>query len=385
MALALIKEFSLSRDGLMTINFKSNVRNLEQDIRRKQINEVIKSLRKQGTGRRQNTTEDIGETYQVSNSDPKFDLDEKVTLDEILEALPVARLQNILRTININFRPDMRKGQLVQILKTSIQQNNQRMAYIRQMYGEYLSELRRNRQRSQRDVNSTLLISNFYKYKRSDFDGMSFKEILKSLFDLDDHLIFVANRVLKGKELPITRTLSITNTLPNLRNYTTREEMEDYLEKASIKHDRILKANCHLVLELLFSPRKPFYIDDKKYTILRYHQENGPTQDPEQGLEIPTVGPNSVYSIYPVEIYLELSELPPDKITDRDIQKSSCHIRTEKMRKNWFDIWNPSPPDGANPDNVFERNHRKTLKRKRVRGGNKYKTTKKYKKPHGGH
>ncbi len=37
MALALIKEFSLSRDGLMTINFKSNVRNLEQDVKRKQL------------------------------------------------------------------------------------------------------------------------------------------------------------------------------------------------------------------------------------------------------------------------------------------------------------------------------------------------------------
>ena len=46
MALALIKQFTLSRDGLMTINFKSNVRNLEQDVKRKQINEVIKTLKK---------------------------------------------------------------------------------------------------------------------------------------------------------------------------------------------------------------------------------------------------------------------------------------------------------------------------------------------------
>ena len=254
------------------------------------------------------------------------------------------------------------------------------MRYIREVYGDYLSQLRRNRQRTPRDVNSTLLISNFYKYKRSDFEGMSFKEILKSLFDQDDHLIFLANRVLKGKEIPITRTLSMTTTVPNLRNFTTREEKIHYLQKESIKHDRILKANCHLVLELLFSPRKPFYIDKKKYTILSYHQENGPTQDPEQGLVVPALGTNSVYSIYPVEIYLELSELPPDKITDRDIQKSSCHNRTEKMRKNWFDIWNPPPPDGTNPNNVFERKHRKTLKRKRIRGGNKYKSTLKYRK-----
>lgn len=375
--ISLIKQYSLSRNGLMTINFISNVRNIAEDIRVKQHNEKIKLAQSQGLQTKLESINDKGERYEVSNSYPNFDANEEATLDEILETLTIPILKQLLKTLKVSFESNMRKADLIQLLKQSVQRNNQYIQYIKNAYTNYLSELRANRQKSLRDVNSTLLVSNFYKYKRSDFDGMSFKDIVRTLFDIDDHLIFIANKVLKGETIPKTPSYFIMEALANIKKINgsstaeTKKLRKAYLENESNKNNKILKANSELILSLLFEAKRPFYINKKKYTILSYHQENEPAQDPEEGIELAPRGSYANYSVYPVNIYLELTELPADKVSNRVIQSSSCHLKKEKMRKNWFDIWNPDN------SGVFERNHRKTLKRGFTYGGKKMKKTRK--------
>ena len=44
------------------------------------------------------------------------------------------------------------------------------------------------------------LVSNIYRYKKSHFEGLTMKQILKTLFDRGEHLTFLYNRVLGGKK-----------------------------------------------------------------------------------------------------------------------------------------------------------------------------------------
>jgi len=349
----LIKQYSLSRDGLMTIKFISNVRNQAEDIRNKQHNEIIDEHR---------------ETYDVSNSFPNFDVNEEASLDDILESLTVAILKNLLQTFNAPLRNGMRKAELIQLLKQTIQRNNQYIQYVKDAHTNYVREIRASRQRSLRDISNTVLISNFHKYKRSDFDGMSFKDIIRSLFDIDDHLIFIANKVLKGEKIPDTTDISRSRALAKIKSITgltpelILEKQEKYLDLESIKNDRILTTNSQLVLSLLFEAKRPFYINKKKYTILSYHQENEPPQPHETNIEMNTSGIYANYSVYKAEIYLDLSELPPNQITARDIQKSMCHHKKQTLEKNWKEIWG---------ERIFERSHRQTIKRPFTYSGGK--------------
>lgn len=349
----LIKQYSLSRDGLMTIKFISNVRNQAEDIRNKQHNEIIDEHR---------------ETYDVSNSFPNFDVNEEASLDDILQSLTVAILKKLLQTFNAPLWSDMRKAELIQLLKQTIQRNNQYIQYVKDAHTNYVREIRATRQRSLRDVSNTVLISNFHKYKRSDFDGMSFKDIIRSLFDIDDHLIFIANKVLKGKKIPDSTDISRSRALAKIKSITgltpelILEKQEKYLGIESIKNDRILTTNSQLVLSLLFEAKRPFYINKKKYTILSYHQENEPPQPDETNIEMNTSGIYANYSVYKAEIYLDLSELPPNKISDRVIQKSRCHHKKQTLEKNWKEIWG---------ERIFERSHRQTIKRPFTYSGGK--------------
>ena len=75
-------EWSFSRNGLMTIQFNSNVRDLPADIRRRQINEFRTTV-----NRGQALTPDIGIPYTVFNSAPKFDMNEELSKDELFESI----------------------------------------------------------------------------------------------------------------------------------------------------------------------------------------------------------------------------------------------------------------------------------------------------------
>jgi hypothetical protein len=359
--------WSFSRNGLMTIKFNSNVRDFNRDLRRKQLNK-FRSENNQSTM----LVPDQGEDYSVFNSETKFDINDTLNRNELIEILTVPNIKTVLQTFRIPYSVNALKPQLVQILKNAIDSQPSRINYVRQIHAQHVATLRRTRQIGTRNVNESLLISNQYKYSKKDFNGMTFKQILRSLFESDYHLLFLYERVLKEKQIPDARINTISTVQKKVRqehaknplytNQDKREIRDKFYQEASVKTDRILKHNSQIVLDLLFATRRPFYINKKLYTILGYHQENGPSQDPEEGLEMPG---NSLYVTYPVVIQIELSDLPPDKISDSDIQKVSCHLRGEKIRKEWYNIWNR--PDGDTPpQRVFERNYHKTFKKPMV-------------------
>lgn len=359
--------WSFSRNGLMTIGFNSNVRELSKDIRRKQINK----FRIENNQTDQLVSEEA-EPYSVFNSETKFDIDDSLNREELLQVLTVQNIRTILQTFRITYPANALKPQLVQILSNAIQNQPNRINYVRQVHSQHIANVRRARQAGNRNPNGTILISNQHKYSKKDFDGMSLKAILRSLFEFDYHLLFLYERVLKSKEIPISRAKGIASAVKKIRaifaknplytNENKREVRNKVFQEASIRTDRILKHNSQIVLDILFAPRRPFYINKRLYTVLGYHQENGPTQDPEEGLDMQ---PNSTFVVYPVIIHLELSDSPPDKVSDADIQKVSCHLRGEKIRKDWHDIW--YRPDGdVPPQRLFERNYHKTIKKPMV-------------------
>ena len=362
----LIKQYPLLRNGAAKINFISNVRDEFTDIRRKNRNKKIKELYDSGYRKRNYLfIGDTGESYTVQNSNPSFGRDDKISVSEIIETLPVQTSQKILNIPTNN----MSKESIIRAIKAKAERNKEASDFLRREYASYTSRLRTNNMIPPNYVNSTLLISNKYRYKTSHFEGMDLNDILQSLFDFRFYTLFITNRVLKGKETPETRVNVARDTLIKLKYMSSTEEKRAYLEKISQENNTVLKENAVLVLGLLFKEKNPFYIDKNRYSILSYHQEN---QD--DGVEAPITGPFTGFSIYPIDIYIELTEAPPDKITGSDIQKSQCHIRKEKMRKNWFDIWHPST--GTQTD-IFERKHRRTLKRNTPRrGGGKKKTRK---------
>ena len=357
-----ISNYSFSRDGLMKITFFSNVRDTVADIKRRQLNESIQASLNAGVRSVQRITPDIGESYSVLNSDTNFDRNEKLSIDEMLQALTVKEyLKPMLIGFRIPFNKDARKGELIQLLKMAIQGNEQKIQQLKELYSRYVSQLRRNRQRGQRNVNSTLLISNHYKYKRSDFDGMSFKQILQSLFNQDEHLVFLYKNVLKERQIPNGRLNAIVKAKKATEGMTDEQKIS-YYKAESLKTNTILKANSHLVLEILFSSKNPFYINNRNYSILSFQQEARPGATPGATPEflMSTQGIATTYVIYPVDIYLVLSDKPSDKITTKDIQAASCHLSAENIRKNWHDIWWQ--------DIQYERKHYNELSRNTLPG-----------------
>ena len=400
-------QWSVKRDGLVSINFITNVRNLDVDIRRKQVNEATTISNRGGR-----LIEDEGERYSVFNSDPKFDVNQELSNSELFDSLTVQNIRLILNTFRIPFNNGAIKAQLIQSLSNMLRANPERINFVREVHSRQIAALRNAiARRGVREANTSLLVSNKHKYSKTDFDGMSFKNILRSLFDIDYHTVFVYRNVLKGKKIPevgakaaiVLRKKILAeqaqNPLYGGQQNLVPEIADPIFESASIKSDRILKHNTQIVLDVLFKSRRRFFLEKKPYTILAYHQENGPTQDPEEGLEMPD---RSRYVTYTVELYIELSELPPEKVSDKEIQKANCHVRSEKIRKDWFDIWHtpgpygrfnspvhrfirnqmgyPALPEDAQANDVFERKHYQTLTRKNInRGGSKnHKKTQKH-------
>jgi len=390
-------QWSVSRNGLVVINYKSNVRNESADIRRQQLNLVQPIAARK--------VADAGEIYTVFNSDSKYNINQQLTSEEVYELLTVANIRQILDTFRVLYNARSRKLQLIQQLSNAVRQQPNRINYVRQVYSDQAATQRRRAQGRERNINSSLLVSNQHRYAKSDFEGMTFKDILRSLFDVDYHTVFVYEKVLKRSKLPESRETIVARLLSSIPNFQAmgpderQEKLDNVFEIASRKSDKILKDNTHLILDILFAAKRPFFVENKKFTVLGYHQENGPTQDPEEGLEMP---PNPAFYVrYPVEIYLELSEKPPNEVTDKDIQAVGCHLRSEKIRRDWFDLWNGPPsqtgqyirgvlglePAPEEAQNVFERKYHKTLKKRNinnVRGGGKKKVkTRRYKKKGG--
>jgi hypothetical protein len=325
-------QWSVSKNGLVKIEFISNIRNIEQkahEIRRLQAN-----------------TEEPLIIYNVSNSDSKFDINSGLSPDELYHILTIPNIQIILNTYRVPYTPRALKSQLVQLLRNAIARQPNILKYAQQIHAQHISSLRQNRTNQNRNSENTLLVSNQYKYKKSDFDGMRFKEILKSLFDNDSHLVFLHEHVLKEKKIPTSKMDDLAVLDEKIRKVIAKhptttaaganEIKTQYYEDASIKADTILKHNTHLVLDILFESRRPFYIGKRQYTIVGYHQENGPTQDPTDGMELVA---NNPFVTYPVNIRLVLSDTPPDKLTDKEIHANGCHLQKEKIHKLWNTIW----------------------------------------------
>jgi hypothetical protein len=357
-------QWSVVRDGLVTINYVSNVRNNVVDVRRLQSNAL-----KMNRGQFDSLTPDIGEEYTVFNSDPNFDKTEELTNDELFNAMTIKNIKEALSTMGVIYDNKATKTQLVQILSNAIRLQPKRLSYVKQLHTKHIASLRANRQKGKRSVNSSLLVSNHYKYSKADFDGMSKKNILRSLFDIDAYLSFLFVNVLKSKKIPKTREMIIQELdakIPESESESENTEFKDSIyRKESIKSDRILKHNTQIILDLLFSPKNTFFVDKKQYTILGYHQENPTSQDPSQGLDMST---DSIYVTYPIKLYIDLTDKAVDKVTNKDLNQTSCHLRKEKIRKDWFDIWN-TPEEGEPMERVFERKHRNSLTRRKNKGG----------------
>jgi hypothetical protein len=364
-------QWSVVRNGLVTINYTTNVRDTPADVRRLQSNAMNISRGQFGS-----LNPDIGESYTVFNSDPKFDVNEDLTPDELFNAMTMNNIKQVLNTLRVTYDRRARKPQLVQVLSNAIRQQPNRLPYVRQIHTQHLATLRAGRQQGRRAADASLLVSNHYKYSKGDFEGMSKKNILRSLFDIDAHLSFLFTNVLKSKRIPKSKDMIIRELDTKIRNSGITEEaaIDSVYREQSIKSDRILKHNAEIVLDLLFASKNPFFINKKQYTVLGFHQENGPYQDPSQGLDL---GANSIYVTYPIQLYIELTDKPIDKVTQSDLQKTSCHLRSEKIRKDWFDIWN-TPEEGQPSERVFERKHRNPLTRRNInRGGKKRRTLRK--------
>ena len=383
-----ITEFSYFRDGLISINYSTNVRDFGRDIRRQQGNRV-KQLRKQG--------EDLEPVtkyqYSVYNSDVNFDVNSQLTIDEILLVLRVDDLRNILRTFNIIPSVNERKSMLIQQIKTAIgsANRNNRESYVRNYYRNNQTELRIGRQTQRQNPNETLLVSNHIRYSKKHFEGMSQKHILQTLFDLNDHVTFLYNKVLKEKRLPESREELIERAFTEIRRqiiesliatplrktdsqsqvqyiqalskyYLEVAEpiIEKYCDPRSNDADRIQKENAKIVLDVLFAPKKQFFIGPRPYSILNYVNETPiPSNDVELQEEFDMGRRDGVYIEYPTLVHLTLSDKAPDKITEKDLQHSKCHNQWQKVKKNWHQI--TTKTNQGFTEDVFERKFHKPL------------------------
>jgi hypothetical protein len=377
---------SFARDGLLHIDFSTNVRNLAQDITRRQENEA-RITRNQG----EQLTATQLEPYTVFNSDQDFNIDSSIPLDVVLELLTVPLLQGILRQYQRPFQRGLAKRAYIDQVRQTIQiAPKERERYVRQILATQVNQQRQIRAGQQRDPNRGMFVSNRYKYQKSDFKDMKLKDILRSLFIYDYYIVFIKEKVLKDPNaVPISRAMKlaqvaqefrkrINNVRANNNGMLTRAQTatisENLFAEENKKANEILKHNVNIVLSLLFAPRRPFFVEPinkKPYTVLGYSSLNPQNQDPARWIVTPN---NGQYTIYDQEIHLELSDQPPDKVSDKLLRKTGCHLQKQKIRDNWHEIT-------GNNNRVFERNYRNTLKR-RYSGGaksRKIRKTRKYK------
>ena len=394
----------------MSFNYSTNVRNFGSDVTRQQENKA-KLLREQG----EILQADLKYQYSVYNSDPNFDLNDELTIDEILEILYVNDLQNIFR----HFQPGMpvptNKRNLKEAIKLQLgpRNRNNRENYIRNYYSGIQQNLLRRQQNARPDPNENMLVSNIYRYKKSHFEGLTMKQILKTLFDRGEHLTFLYNRVLGGKDIPLSREERteeafkkvITQTNKKIANNpavkaareTTVENYiraisDNYLQTAepiinnvcmsiSDESDRILVENSRLILSVLFKPKNRFFLGPRPYTILNYHDETPiPKNEAEQETEFDM---GAIYITYDMLLHITLSNKEPEQITEKDLQNAKCHNQWQKVRKNWYDIRTKieeTPQGRVYQGNIFERKFHKPMSDPIVVGGRKTRRkNKKYK------
>ena len=405
-----IKDYSYFRDGLMSFNYSTNVRNFGTDVRRQQENKA-KILREQGD----ELQSDRKYQYSVFNSDPKFDVNSELTIDEILLILTNDNLRDILRYFGRLINTRDTKSVLIQQIKQQLgpRNKNNRENYIRNYYSGIQQRLRRTRQGVRENPEENMLVSNIYRYKKSHFEGLTMKQFLQTLFDRGDHLTFLYKRVIGGKDIPLSIEERIEkaykkiteNTIKGILNdgiieinqretrkqyinrvvstyYEVAEHLiEKYCNPLSDEADRIQKENSRLILSVLFKPKNKFFIGPRPYTILNYHDETPiPKNEAEQENEFDM---GTIYITYDMLLHLTLSNKKPDQITPKDLQNAKCHNQWQKVRKNWYDITTKveeTPQGLVGTGNVFERKFHKPMSDPIMVGGRKTRRkNKKYK------
>jgi len=388
-----IKDFSYFNDGLLTFNYSTNVRNFGADVTRQQENKT-KLIRNRG----EDLLADRKYQYTVFNSDPKFDVNDELSIDEILEILQVPYLQKIFR----HFVPGMTlpsvKRNLIEAIKQQLgpRNRNNRENYIRNEYSDSKQKLLKQQQNIRPEPNENMLVSNIYRYKKSHFAGLTMKQILKTLFDRGEHLTFLYNRVLGGKNIPLSREERIEeaynkiteNTIKGLLSdgiiaqnpgetikqynirvvstyYQVAEPLiEKYCDPLSDEADKIQKENSRLILSILFKPKNIFFLGPRPYTILNYDDE---TKIPQNEAELNSeFDMGTIYIIYDMLIHLTLSNKEPDQITSKDLQNAKCHNQWQKVRKNWYDIRSE-----VDVGPLFERKFHKPMSDPIMMGGRK--------------
>lgn len=391
-----ITEYSFFRDGLMSINYSTNVRDFGRDIRRQQQNR-IKKIRKTG----EELEPASKYQYTVYNSDPKFDINTQLTVDEILMVLRNDDLINILRAFGQFPNQRDRKLMLIQQIKRLLGSSsaNNRDNYIRNYYSNVQQDLRRGRQGQRENPNEMLLVSNQYPYQMSYFQGMTMKQILQTLFDLGDHLSFLYSKVLRGNKIPKSREELIEEAFSKITKDTIKTMLsndpitrrsgqsqqsyntqlvnqylriaepiiEDYCDSRSQRSDLILKENSKLILSILFANKNRFYLGPRPYTILNYQDETIiPTNELESQTEFDMATRNGIYIEYPMLVHITLTDKEPDKVTDADFKNANCQNQWQNVRKNWHEI--------TSPNDVFERKYHKPIMApfvRRQQGGRK--------------
>ena len=380
-----IKDFSYFNDGLLTFNYSTNVRNFGADVTRQQENKA-KLIRNRG----EDLLADRKYQYSVFNSDPKFDVNDELSIDEILEILQVPDLKKILRHFVPGITLPSVKRNLIEAIKQQLgpRNRNNRENYIRNEYSDSKQKLLKEQQNIRPEPNENMLVSNIYRYKKSHFAGLTMKQILKTLFDRGEHLTFLYNRVLGGKNIPLSREERIEEAYNKITENTIkgilsdgmieknpRESNSDYIKRVratfyevaeplieeycdplSDEADRIQKENSRLILTLLFKPKNRFYIGPRPYTILNYDE----TEDDNE------FDMGTIYIIYDMLLHLTLSNKEPDQITPQDLQNAKCHNQWQKVRKNWHDIRSE-----VDVGPVFERKFHKPMSDPIMVGGRK--------------
>lgn len=380
MAARQINNQAFARDGLLHIDYFSNVLNHAEDIRRQQRNQLLKArIRPPNTV---NAGDELATTtlepYRVTNSDANFNVNEKIPLNIVLQLLTIPLLQNILRHYRRPVPPRQNKRAYVELVNQTIRISpRDRERYVRQVLADHIDAQRVVSQGRNREHNRGMLVSNRYKYEKKHFKDMSLKDILRSLFDDNYHLIFLRNRVLKERNItPMSRETVIELMNNRIANQGLRgDALEEVFEQENRKANEILKNNVMLIVSLLFQQKRPFFVEPinkKPYTIAAFTITDAPNPDPGRYVVTPNQG---VFAIYDLEIRLELVEESPDKVTSKQLRSVGCHLQKEKIRKNWFEI------TGNQTENVFEPKYHKTITRKDMMGGRKLnKKTKKRRK-----
>ena len=396
-----IKDFSYFNDGLLTFNYSTNVRNFGADVTRQQENKA-KLTRNRG----EELLADRKYQYTVFNSDPKFDVNDELSIDEILEILQVPDLIKIFRHFVPGLPIPSVKRNLIEAIKQQLgpRNRNNRENYIRNEYSDSKQKLLKQQQNTRPEPNENMLVSNIYRYKKSHFAGLTMKQILKTLFDKGEHLTFLYNRVLGGKNIPLSREERIEeaynkiteNTIKGLLSdgiiaqnpgetikqynirvvstyYQVAEPLiEKYCDPLSDEADRIQKENSRLILSILFKPKNRFFLGPRPYTILNYDDE---TKIPQNEAELNSeFEMGTIYIIYDMLLHLILSNKEPDQITPKDLQNAKCHNQWQKVRKNWYDIRSKveqTPQGPVDIGNVFERKFHKPMSDPIMTGGRK--------------